>query len=169
MSQRAYRRILVPIDFSESSRHALSYALDFASKLGPARLLLVHAYYVPPEIEAFAPDRVPGYLGQLSEQAAKDPEKLLTELQDAQVTTEYLAEPGAPDLPGLLSGPGPAAEGSSPPAIGSGPARHAAEPSLRGSSHTGPLLLEDARGRFLPPSELLLPRPELAERALAQR
>jgi len=97
VSQRAYRRILVPIDFSDSSRHALSYALDFASKLGPARLLLVHAYYVPPEIEAFAPDRVPGYLGQLSEQAAKDLEKLLTELQDAQVTAEYLAEPGAPD------------------------------------------------------------------------
>jgi nucleotide-binding universal stress UspA family protein len=97
VSPRAYHRILVPIDFSESSRHALAYALDFAKKVGPARLLLVHAYYVPPEIEAFAPDRVPGYLGQLSEQAAKDLEALLTELQDANVTAEYQAEPGSPD------------------------------------------------------------------------
>lgn len=97
MSELRYRRILVPIDFSESSRSALSWALGFASRLGPAQLLLVHAYYVPPEIEAFAPDRVPGYLGQLSEQAAKDLEKLLAELQDAKVTAEYLAEPGAPD------------------------------------------------------------------------
>ncbi len=91
------RKILVPMDFSASAQRALELALDLAKKAGPAHLMLVHGYYVPPEIEAFAPDRVPSYLNMLSEQASKDLEQSLVALQDAGVSSEYLAEPGTPD------------------------------------------------------------------------
>jgi len=39
------RTILVPIDFSETSDHALSYAIDLAGRLG-SKLILVHALHV---------------------------------------------------------------------------------------------------------------------------
>lgn len=40
------KRILCPVDFSETSEHALRYAIDLASRLG-ADVLLVHAYQLP--------------------------------------------------------------------------------------------------------------------------
>lgn len=40
------KRILCPIDFSETSEHALRYAVDLASRLG-ADVRLVHAYQLP--------------------------------------------------------------------------------------------------------------------------
>lgn len=42
--------ILCPVDFSDSSRHALRYALELAEALG-ASLKLVHAYHVPHYIQ----------------------------------------------------------------------------------------------------------------------
>ena len=40
------KRILCPIDFSETSEHALRYAIDLASRLG-ADVRMVHAYQLP--------------------------------------------------------------------------------------------------------------------------
>lgn len=40
------KRILCPVDFSETSEHALRYAIDLASRLG-ADVRLVHAYQLP--------------------------------------------------------------------------------------------------------------------------
>ena len=40
------KRILCPIDFSETSEHALRYAIDLASRLG-ADVRLLHAYQLP--------------------------------------------------------------------------------------------------------------------------
>lgn len=40
------RRILVPVDFSETSDYALEYALDMASRLG-AEVHLLHVYQLP--------------------------------------------------------------------------------------------------------------------------
>ncbi len=39
-------RILCPVDFSDTSEHALRYAIDLASRLG-AGVRLVHAYQLP--------------------------------------------------------------------------------------------------------------------------
>jgi nucleotide-binding universal stress UspA family protein len=40
------QRILVPIDFSETSDYALDYAIDLAQQLG-AKVTVMHAYEVP--------------------------------------------------------------------------------------------------------------------------
>lgn len=40
------KRILCPVDFSETSEHALRYAIDLAERLG-AEVHLVHAYQLP--------------------------------------------------------------------------------------------------------------------------
>jgi len=42
----SFRNILVPIDFDETSDHALSEALSLGSKLG-AKVTLVHVYDLP--------------------------------------------------------------------------------------------------------------------------
>jgi nucleotide-binding universal stress UspA family protein len=46
MGTSSTRHLLVPHDFSETAQHALSYAIDLASKLG-ARITVMHAYEVP--------------------------------------------------------------------------------------------------------------------------
>ena len=40
------KRILCPVDFSETSEHALRYAIDLASRLG-SDIRIVHAYQLP--------------------------------------------------------------------------------------------------------------------------
>lgn len=40
------KRILCPVDFSETSEHALRYAIDLASRLG-ADVRIAHAYQLP--------------------------------------------------------------------------------------------------------------------------
>lgn len=40
------KQILVPIDFSPTSEHALDYAIDFAKKVG-AKITVMHAYELP--------------------------------------------------------------------------------------------------------------------------
>ena len=91
------QNIVVPMDFSNESHRALAWAATLAEKAGPAHVILVHAYYLPPEIEAFAGDRVPSYLEALSEQATADLEKTLVGLQDQGISAEYVAERGSPD------------------------------------------------------------------------
>ena len=47
-----YKRILVPMDFSDCAKNALEYAIDFA-KSTEAKLTLLHAYQIPiPAAEA---------------------------------------------------------------------------------------------------------------------
>jgi nucleotide-binding universal stress UspA family protein len=48
----AYGTILVPIDFSKTSERAFDVARSLATSAGPARLVLVHACFVPVEVEA---------------------------------------------------------------------------------------------------------------------
>lgn len=40
------RKIVVPVDFSEHSRHAFEYAIDFAKQLG-AEIHVIHAFSMP--------------------------------------------------------------------------------------------------------------------------
>jgi nucleotide-binding universal stress UspA family protein len=42
----SFQHILAPIDFTESSEHALDHAVELAAKLG-ARVTVLHAYSVP--------------------------------------------------------------------------------------------------------------------------
>lgn len=91
------RTILVPMDFSPSSHRALELAKELAKEAGPAHLILVHAYYVPIELEQFLIQQGDPVLERLSETVTKDLEKILTGLQDAGISSEYLASRGAPE------------------------------------------------------------------------
>jgi nucleotide-binding universal stress UspA family protein len=91
------RTILVPMDFSPASHRALEIAKELAKSAGPAHLILVHAYYVPIELEQFLIQQGDPVLERLSESVTKDLEKILTGLQDAGISSEYLASRGAPE------------------------------------------------------------------------
>ncbi len=91
------RTILVPMDFSPSSHRALDIAKELAKSAGPAHLILVHAYYVPIELEQFLIQQGDPVLERLSESVTEDLEKILTSLQDAGISSEYLASRGAPE------------------------------------------------------------------------
>ncbi len=91
------RTILVPMDFSPASHRALDIATELAKSAGPAHLILAHAYYVPIELEQFLIQQGDPVLERLSESVTKDLEKILTSLQDAGISSEYLASRGTPE------------------------------------------------------------------------
>lgn len=90
------RRILVGVDFSETSQEALSVATDLAARLG-ADLVLLHVYQIPafafPETIVPAP---PETIDRLIEESARHLEGLADRPRAAGVrtTTELVA--GAP-------------------------------------------------------------------------
>ena len=90
------RTILVPMDFSDTSRRALETARDLGQRAGPAHIILVHATYFSAEIEALAvhPDSLKA---QVERESARQLEKLLIELQDAGISSEYASQPGKPE------------------------------------------------------------------------
>jgi nucleotide-binding universal stress UspA family protein len=46
MSMATFKKIIVPIDFSDTSLHALDYAIEMAKKLG-ASITVMHAFELP--------------------------------------------------------------------------------------------------------------------------
>src|SRR6266571_1276983 len=71
MARVEWKRILCPVDFSETSRVAMETAIELASRFD-AELLLVHAYPIPgytfPDGSAVASSRM---LQDLSDEAAR--------------------------------------------------------------------------------------------------
>ena len=66
------KKILVPIDFSETSNHALDYAIDLAKALG-ASITVAHSYVIP--LYAFPDGAIitsPELAAQLSDAAQKN-------------------------------------------------------------------------------------------------
>lgn len=55
-------RILVPVDFSDTSLNACDYAVELASRLN-AEIRIVHAYYDPPAVASAFPDAFSYELG----------------------------------------------------------------------------------------------------------
>ncbi len=62
---KGIRKILVPVDLSEPSRHAALFAMLFASHVG-AEVLLLHAYYAP-DMQTLPYDETFGFQGTLTE------------------------------------------------------------------------------------------------------
>jgi nucleotide-binding universal stress UspA family protein len=91
------RRILVAMDFSAAAHRALELAQLLAKSAGPAHVILVHAYYVPVELEQYLIARGKAIPDVLSPEATKDLEAILTELQTAGFSCEYVAAAGAPE------------------------------------------------------------------------
>jgi nucleotide-binding universal stress UspA family protein len=92
-----FATIVVPIDFSASSDAALAQAKSLCLENGPAHLVLVHAYYVPVELEQYLATRDTGLFDSISRTVTQDLEKLLTRLKAEGVSAEYYAQPGRPE------------------------------------------------------------------------
>ncbi len=71
-----FRTIVVPFDFSDSARRALDTARSISKSAGPAHLVLVHAYFVPAELETLAQRAHEPILEVVSAQASEDLEKV---------------------------------------------------------------------------------------------
>jgi nucleotide-binding universal stress UspA family protein len=91
------RTIVVPMDFSPSAQRALEVAKSLAKLAGPSHLVLVHAYYVPVELEQYLVTHGDPFYERLSKGVTKDLEAILTSLQDAGISSEYVARPGVPE------------------------------------------------------------------------
>jgi nucleotide-binding universal stress UspA family protein len=84
------RHILVPTDFSEHAKHALSYAFELAQVYG-AKLSLLHVIEIPVyAIEVYLP------LEELEQEARRELARLLPEAEAAQVNVIRLVEMGVP-------------------------------------------------------------------------
>ena len=70
------RTIVVPIDFSECSRRALDLARFLSKEAGPAHLVLIHAYFVPAELEALAEEAHEPILDIVSQRAVTHDDKV---------------------------------------------------------------------------------------------
>jgi len=93
----AFRTILVPMDFSAAAKQALAFVRRLAEKSAPSHLVLVHAYYVPVELEQYLTAHGETTFDRISKDVTRELEAILVELQDAGVSAEYVARPGSPD------------------------------------------------------------------------
>lgn len=91
------RTIVVPMDFSPAAQQALEFAKSLAKTAGPTHLVLVHAYYVPVELEQYLVSHGDPFFERLSKGVTKDLEAILTGLSDAGISAEYVARPGVPE------------------------------------------------------------------------
>ncbi len=92
--------VVVPTDFSPASRQALKLAEQIATGMGPSVLVLVHACYVPVEIERLISSeraRDDSLPRRLSEASSAELERMFKDLQKAGVSVEYVARHGAPE------------------------------------------------------------------------
>lgn len=92
-----FSTIVVAMDFSEPARRALDLAKEFALKAGPAKLVLVHAHYIPPDVEALFNEQGTPLPRPSLEPVAERLEPMVIELQDAGIASEFVLEPGVPE------------------------------------------------------------------------
>lgn len=93
------KRVLCPVDFSESANHALDYALELSS-LFKAELLLLHVIdvqFLSPYVVSDLPAVTPG-IDQIREQAEKDLAAILQSCNERypHVQVRTLLTQGAP-------------------------------------------------------------------------
>ena len=92
-----FHRILVATDFSETADRALAVATELARASGSAELLLVHANFMPREIEALAvygPEKV---FAKLEVAARAQLDERLARLAAAGIAGRQIHEDGRPD------------------------------------------------------------------------
>ncbi len=91
------RTIVVGMDFSAAAKRALELAKELAQKAGPAHLVLVHAEYIPIELEQYLLRDGDSALQRMSDAVKKDLEKVLVGLQDEGISAEFLTVRGTPE------------------------------------------------------------------------
>ena len=92
-----FPKILVPTDFSPTADLALEVAKVLALSAGPAEVVLVHAKFVPLEIEALAMHGSERVFEALEKTALDELDKRLAELKTAGVSARQVHADGRPD------------------------------------------------------------------------
>jgi nucleotide-binding universal stress UspA family protein len=92
-----FETIVVPIDFSKASQQALELARDLALEAGPAQLILVHASFVPVEIEALVGSAAYEAVEDVDSHAGKELDQLVSGLKDLGVACERVSARGSPE------------------------------------------------------------------------
>jgi nucleotide-binding universal stress UspA family protein len=92
--QLPYQRILVPVDFSGSSRRGL----EMATSIGPqAKATVLHAFEVPLETRLqLDGEKIKAYRAALSAQKSEEMRKLVSELHLDNFSWSPMVEPGSP-------------------------------------------------------------------------
>ncbi len=83
------KNILVPLDFTDVSRNALTYAIAFAESLD-ARVTLFHAYHTIPAIPEFPSESHDQELEELRSKAQKSLESVCAEVDKGKVECAYV-------------------------------------------------------------------------------
>jgi nucleotide-binding universal stress UspA family protein len=90
------RRILVPTDFTETSDHALDWALDLAKRLG-ATVTVLHTYEIP--IVGFPDGAIiatPEIAGRISDASKAALQATMAKIQGRSVTVDSVLREGVP-------------------------------------------------------------------------
>ena len=85
------QHILVPIDFSQDSEHAVDSAVGLAQQF-QARLTLLHAIYIPEAAEV----NLAAYMDKIRSEADQSIDARLQRVHDAGITAEAVTAVGAP-------------------------------------------------------------------------
>lgn len=88
-----FRTILVPTDFSATARRALEIACLLA-RASAGRIVLVHAHFVPLEIEALAVRGVARVFNEIEEQAKETLRGQVAELERDGLEAKFVALEG---------------------------------------------------------------------------
>lgn len=91
------RTILVAMDFSPSAMKALALAQELAKGAGHGHVILLHAYYIPVELEQYLIEHGEPALERLSKSVTRELEAALARLKQAGLSGEYVAGRGAPE------------------------------------------------------------------------
>ena len=85
------QHILVPIDFSQDSEHAVDTAVGLARQF-QARITLLHAIHIPEAAEV----NLAAYMDKIRSEADQSMASRLKRVQDAGITADGLSVVGAP-------------------------------------------------------------------------
>jgi nucleotide-binding universal stress UspA family protein len=98
-TQLHIEQILVPIDFSEHSKHALQYAVSFAKQFNSELILIyVVEQQVYPADLSFGQVAVPGFEQELRDRAKKELEELIKTSITGGVKARPVVQSGKPFL-----------------------------------------------------------------------
>ena len=93
----ALRTILVPMDFSPAAHAALDLVKSLHKALGAARLILVHAYFIPVELEQYLAKEGDDLRARITRGVTRDLEELVAGLRKEGICSEYVASQGHPE------------------------------------------------------------------------
>lgn len=90
-------RIVIPMDLSPASRHALDLARELAATVGPSELSLVYAFEMPPAFASIAARGADEVIAEVTRVARRELDQLVAEISDEGLSVSHRLTQGSPD------------------------------------------------------------------------